>query len=216
MYAVMSLWTRTLPLALIVTGAISAVSYGPMLWAYGSCLRGTGGWDIGGVEFQYGIAMVFVPGALLGGSIGTLFRQTRLPGKVLVLSGALVALLFVPVTAASDTMRSVGFARAARRAQPLVEAITRFDAAEGHPPATLDELVPKYLPSLPERLPPLQIVTGPDALKNYHSNRWVLRAEVSTGILNWDVFLYFPNQAYPETGYGGWLEPIGTWAYVHE
>jgi hypothetical protein len=34
--------------------------------------------------------------------------------------------------------------------------------------------------------------------------------------MNWDMFLYFPKQNYPKAGYGGWLERIEDWAYVHE
>jgi hypothetical protein len=41
-------------------------------------------------------------------------------------------------------------------------------------------------------------------------------ANVSTAVLNWDTFIYFPNQRYPDVGYGGWIERIDRWAYVHE
>ncbi len=36
--------------------------------------------------------------------------------------------------------------------------------------------------------------------------------------LDWKerLVLYFPNRNYPQHGYGGWLEPVGDWAYVHE
>jgi hypothetical protein len=33
---------------------------------------------------------------------------------------------------------------------------------------------------------------------------------------SFDRFLYFPLQNYPEDGYGGSLERIGDWAYLHE
>ncbi len=36
------------------------------------------------------------------------------------------------------------------------------------------------------------------------------------GVLNWDQILYFPNQNYPAKGYGGPIELIDDWAYVHE
>ena len=45
---------------------------------------------------------------------------------------------------------------------------------------------------------------------------WVLRAPVGTGLMNWDVWLFFPNKDYPSSGYGGWIERIADWAYVHE
>ncbi|MDQ5935721.1 MAG: hypothetical protein QG574_3036, partial [Cyanobacteriota bacterium erpe_2018_sw_21hr_WHONDRS-SW48-000092_B_bin.40] len=38
----------------------------------------------------------------------------------------------------------------------------------------------------------------------------------SIGMLNWDVFYYLPTEKYPEHDYGGSIEPIKNWAYVHE
>jgi hypothetical protein len=37
-----------------------------------------------------------------------------------------------------------------------------------------------------------------------------------SGAINFDQFMYFPNRNYPEQGFGGWIERIGDWAYVHE
>ena len=44
----------------------------------------------------------------------------------------------------------------------------------------------------------------------------MLHALVSRGPFNWDLFLYFPNRRYPKSAYGGVLQRIGDWAYVHE
>jgi hypothetical protein len=98
----------------------------------------------------------------------------------------------------------------------LVAAITQFEAATGHPPKDLHDLVPAFLPALPGGIPPLEIVTGDQAEQQYHGNPWALRADVGTGLLNWDQFIYLPRQNYPRQGHGGWLQRIGAWAYVHE
>jgi len=45
---------------------------------------------------------------------------------------------------------------------------------------------------------------------------WVLSAMVSKNLENWDLFIYFPDQEYPERGFGGVIERLGAWAYVHE
>lgn len=37
-----------------------------------------------------------------------------------------------------------------------------------------------------------------------------------SGPMNWDVFVYWPSESYPDTMQGGWVERIGGWAYVHE
>ena len=56
----------------------------------------------------------------------------------------------------------------------------------------------------------------PEETNDWDGNPWVLYVDASLGILNWDMFLYFPKQNYPEVGYGGGLEKVGDWAYVHE
>jgi hypothetical protein len=45
---------------------------------------------------------------------------------------------------------------------------------------------------------------------------WELRVPCSRGGLNWDVFFYWPGQRYPAKAYGGSIERLGDWAYVHE
>lgn len=45
---------------------------------------------------------------------------------------------------------------------------------------------------------------------------WELRIPCSAGFLNWDVLIYWPTERYPDAAYGGWIEPVGRWAYVHE
>ena len=45
---------------------------------------------------------------------------------------------------------------------------------------------------------------------------WELQIPCSNGFLNWDVFFYWPSEEYPDHVYGGWVERIKNWAYVHE
>lgn len=45
---------------------------------------------------------------------------------------------------------------------------------------------------------------------------WELRIDCGRGFLNWDVFFYWPTRDYPAHIYGGNVERIGDWAYVHE
>ena len=51
---------------------------------------------------------------------------------------------------------------------------------------------------------------GPDG------NPWVLYASVPSGVINFDEFLFLPNQNYPERDYGGRFQRLGRWAYYHE
>ena len=193
----------------------SVLAYGPMVAIHAFCISGGGGWVIAGVEW-----FVFVPFlALLVGLITLPFalrsRTRQAAIAVLVVVGGLI-LCFIPARLAAYRLRMLGFSLAASRAQPLVQAIKRHVADHGRPPDGLLALIPRYIDRIPSGLPELEFVTGERARKGYGGNEWALYAVVPTGVLNWDQFLYLPDQRYPEVGYGGWLERVGDWAYVHE
>lgn len=111
--------------------------------------------------------------------------------------------------------RMAGFHRLAERSEGLVDAIRRYEADHGSAPNDLSRLVPDYL----DRMPRTGLGAYPDYniwLRETDGNSWVLMVPTSRGPLNFDCFVYYPNGNYPETGWGGWLEPVGDWAYVHE
>jgi hypothetical protein len=67
---------------------------------------------------------------------------------------------------------------------------------------------------MPSGVPPLELVSnGHKRIAQYYGNSWILRADVSSAFLNWDEFLYFPQQNYPAQGS---FERVGKWAYFHE
>lgn len=55
-----------------------------------------------------------------------------------------------------------------------------------------------------------------DGFRALRDSPWELRIDCSRGMLNWDVFFYWPTQRYPNHIYGGVVEGIADWAYVHE
>jgi hypothetical protein len=61
-----------------------------------------------------------------------------------------------------------------------------------------------------------EIFGPPSGRRVLRDAAWELRIPCSLGILNWDVFFYWPSERYPERIYGGSTERIGRWAYVHE
>jgi hypothetical protein len=66
---------------------------------------------------------------------------------------------------------------------------------------------------------PAQIAAAlgdPDGTRRIPSTPWELRVPCSHGLMNWDVFFYWPARRYPKHAYGGSIERIGDWAYVHE
>ena len=187
----------------------------PFVGIHALCLFGTG-WSVPGIELFLLVWSVAFMGVLID-LVLLAFPRSRARAKATLCGPCLVLLLLsVPAACAASAVRRLGFSLAAERAAPLVAAIERHEREQGRPPRSLAELVPRYLDRLPDRLPPLEIVTVDEAKQCYRGNDWVLRASVPSGFANFDQFLYFPNGDYPAQGFGGSLERIGAWAYVHE
>lgn len=114
-------------------------------------------------------------------------------------------------------IRQQGFVALAQRSRPLVSAIRDFENKFARPPDSLEQLVPEFLTSVPDTgiaaYPKYEYMTPDD--DSYEGNRWILMVNTLSGS-GWDVFLYFPKQNYPSAGYGGTIERIEDWAYVHE
>lgn len=116
-------------------------------------------------------------------------------------------------------IRHRAFEKLAASSQPLVEAIHRFESERGYPPESLGQLVPDYLPNITG--------TGIGAYPDYRydaaeyarrqgAGDWMLWVSTSSGGINFDRFVYFPSETYPERGESGSYELIGRWAYYHE
>jgi len=111
-----------------------------------------------------------------------------------------------------------GFENLAIRSSPLVDAIKNYEHKYNQPPENLEALVQEFLPAIPKtgmgNYPDYQYeVNNPG---RWHGNPWVLYVFTPPGGIGFDMFIYFPKQNYPEKGYGGVLERIKDWAYVHE
>jgi hypothetical protein len=149
-----------------------------------------------------------------------LFRAKRKEAIELFAGAAVYLVIGFGCGAIGSKVRIHGFERLADRSRPLIAAIQRFDAEHRRPPASLAELVPAYLAAVPntgmDAYPEYEYVSGNQALENYHGNPWAVWVDTPSGGINWDIFLYYPRQNYPERGHGGWLERVKEWAYVHE
>jgi len=203
-----------------VTVIFVAITATLFIWPSVLTVRGTGGWSTAGI----GLLIFPVLIALVLWSLGLIVKLVRTMAKrqqadkesrspQITLGIFIGAVLGIWV---GGELRMYGFELAAVRAEPMIGAIEEYTRDHGQPPGKLSALVPNYLNELPTKLPPLEIVTDSKELGEYGDNTWALTALVSRGLLNWDRFIYFPNQAYPERGFGGGLERIGGWAYVHE
>ncbi len=120
---------------------------------------------------------------------------------------------------AGSQIRRAAFIGLAERGKPLVEAVKTYERNHGRPPESLNSLVPDYLPAIPSTrmgaYPAYEYASG-DRARRFETNPWVIYVVTPSGGINFDQFLYFPLQNYPKKGFGGWLERIGEWAYVHE
>ena len=116
-------------------------------------------------------------------------------------------------------IRRAGFVSLAERSRPLIFAIHQFEAKYGKPPEKLEQITPEFLAKVPGTgmgaYPEYDYLVIDDR-NSYEGNAWVVTVSASPGVMNWDQFMYFPKQNYPQSGYGGRIERIEEWAYVHE
>jgi hypothetical protein len=170
-------------------------------------------------DMLFGMAFVFALLFCLVSAPFLLFRRTRKafgalpPIALMIIVGTFVGF------GLGDAYRMHAFHRLGERSKPLIAAIQQYEAEHGSPPRDLSELVPQYLPRVPHTgmggYPDYELVTD-EWVEKETGNGWLLNVDTPSGLINWDVFLYYPNQQYPRRGYGGVLERVGDWAYVHE
>jgi hypothetical protein len=158
------------------------------------------------------LALVISPFLLL------IRRFRRLVFRCLIAASILTAATLIGLSL-GGRVRMAAFHRLAERSRPLVRAIQVYESRHGSPPPDLAALVPGYLPAIPgtgmAAYPRYEYQVGQKATR-YEGNPWVLVVFTPSGGINFDQFMYFPLQNYPQSGYGGSIERIADWAYVHE
>ena len=149
------------------------------------------------------------------------FRKTRKPATLILLVGLCFLLISWGSTDVAYRKRTQDFHDLADRSATLVAAIQQYAEEKGAPPKSLTDLVPEYLEEIPETgmgaYPNYEYERGPDYRQwDWEENPWALYVHTPLPGINFDMFVYLPQKNYPEIGYGGVLERIGDWAYVHE
>jgi len=156
---------------------------------------------------------------------GWLFERIRHIAIPITVFGFAFLLFTCSILILSDyylsSYRRQVFQNLAEQSQTLVNAIHEFERTNNVPPDNLQQLVPEYISEIPQ--------TGIGAYPNYcyrtllteevfkaNGNQWILYVDTPRGGSNNDLFIYLPLQNYPEKGFGGDLEKIDNWAYVHE
>ena len=142
----------------------------------------------------------------------------RHASDLLVLVCAHVLISYTVIDVARGIRRGA-FADLATRSESLVVAVRSYESDKGEAPTTLELLVPDYLPEVPStgmNSYPEYRIRIPEKPDELNGNPWAISVYASDWGHSFDQFIYLPNQVYPERGYGGFLEPIEGWAYVHE
>lgn len=201
----------TLLLAIIINGAQTYLSWQSLL------PDGSYAMQVISVFFITPILIILplIPLSLLG----LIFKKTRNLSFIIFCSCLIYVFTSFFILNYNGHLRKQEFHRLADKSKPLVMAIHAYNDAKGRPPDKLDDLVPQYLPKIPGTgmgAYPEYVYDVAKSKNEWYGNPWVLYVETPLGVLNWDMFLYFPKQNYPKHGFGGYLEKIDDWAYVHE
>jgi hypothetical protein len=153
------------------------------------------------------------------GVLACLRRTSRSLGLLVVPTSVVFIVSGLGAARLGQRHRMQRIAVVVRDAEPLVRAIEGYQRAHGVPPRRLEDLVPHQLTAVPSTgmggYPLWRYYTRAEA-HLFEGNEWVLEVNTGGPGINFDVLLYFPNGAYPATGYGGIIERVGSWAYVHE
>ena len=194
----------------------------PAFWLlfYFACIQAVQPWGQGWFFRSVSAGLVFIPLAVALAAVFALTSLFRRQFGDAMLGAAVVLFCVGAFYAFRDIewfFRRRAIVRVVRELAVLPKAIRGYTAAEGHPPPTLDALVPQYIQAIPATglgaYPDFEYRVGSAAPPN---EEWALLIPTSMGILNWDLLLYLPSERYPAQGWGGSLERVGAWAYVHE
>lgn len=189
-------------------GVLFLVLVGPMLMPQLLLLTGIGTW---GAMFDINLifAIFIIPLIFLASIVFSLFKKYRNQAFQYIEAIIIIAILFIPSMILTQKVRSYAFYFAGLRAEKIIVAIENFQKENKATPKTLQELIPKYLDKMPYGVPPLRYdVDKKDTLK------WSLSADVGTGMLNWDLFIYASDQDY--SSFSDPAEKLGKWVYIHE
>lgn len=159
--------------------------------------------------------IVSTPLALLYALVLRNRRNTLSVARALISTGAAFVSLLV-----SASLQEIGVRRAASTGLRVVEAIEEYRSTEGHLPTSLDELIPEHLGTIP--------ATGMSAFPEFRYSGPVSASdddqlfasyELRVNLYRWmqfDCFIYWPEGNYPDALYGGGVEVVDGWAYIHE
>jgi hypothetical protein len=145
---------------------------------------------------------------------GELLRRTSLAASCLCFIG-----LWILAVRSSNALRHQAFVKASRVGDRVVLALAQYRIEKGEYPSSLEQLIPGYL----QEIPYTGMIAYPEFRYRKDSNdiqtspgSFELRIDCTSGVINFDRFIYWPAGTYPDRIQGNGVERIGKWAYVHE
>jgi hypothetical protein len=160
--------------------------------------------------------IVFVGAVVLLLFKGETRRNLGIPRRLLA---GLLILSAVSVIAGPWIMdlRMIGVRRMIQNAEPLIRAVESYRASTGEYPRQLQDLVPAHINAIPHT----DAVGYPDfeyarAGQDSPFKAYEISVKTPAGGFTFDQLVYWPEHSYPAHMYGGEIERIGSWAYVHE
>ena len=153
--------------------------------------------------------------------VGLIFHKTRslsfeviVIGITFVVIFLLVGALYGPIAgkiADRIEMNTLIELMVAKK-DPVIAAIEEYDKVNGFPPESLQELSPKYIKKIPDKIGGFYFhysyKTKLQGTK-WEGNAWILEVRVPVRWLDDAVFVYVPNQSYPED-----VEVIDGWGFL--
>jgi hypothetical protein len=127
--------------------------------------------------------------------------------------------LWILAIGSANTLRHKAFVRASRVGDRLVWALAQYRNDKGEYPDSLDRLIPGYL----KEIPFTGMIAYPEF--SYRKDRndiqtnpgsYELRIDCTSGGINFDRFIYWPSETYPDRIQNNGVERIYNWSYVHE
>lgn len=163
-----------------------------------------------------------LPAALFFG-IRSVIRRKERDAFIADISRAAIsiafAVSFVLVMRLCYARRTTAFSRASTNGSQVVVALRQYRADRGAYPQDFGQLIPEYINALPYTglvgYPEFTYRNGYNDIDKVDDS-YELCINCTSGGINFDRFIYWPSEKYPDNIQGNWTEPIGSWVYVHE
>ncbi|MEK7309919.1 MAG: hypothetical protein AAB038_03795 [Planctomycetota bacterium] len=183
---------------------------------------GYGGLGLLFLHAMFVLPIILLPFLLIPFSIiGLIIRKFRKASLRFLIIGVIVITTGLPSICIGLSIRMNEFQKLAQRSTPLINAIKNYERKYGVPPQSIEVLIPEFLDKFPKTGMPtypnyVYKILSSDEASHYAGNPWIISVATTLTMTDFDCFIYLPKQNYPREGYGGSLEKISDWAYVHE